>query len=104
MMCLLPQQCDKEEFVGPNTLINKARSWSRRGRLCGRISLRHDDLCWPGPPEMNPAAHLRHLYFLNAGLPPTKNRILGLLKADQAAHIDEIVERLETEKSPSPAL
>ena len=31
----------------------------------------------------------------------TKKRILGLLKADQATHIDEIVEQLETEMSPS---
>ena len=38
------------------------------------------------------------------GFHPTKKRILGLLKADQAAHIDEIVEQLETEMSPSEAL
>jgi hypothetical protein len=34
------------------------------------------------------------------GLPPHEKRILGLFKADQATHIDEIVEQLETEMSP----
>ena len=53
---------------------------------------------------MNPAAHLRHLYFRYEGLPPQEKRIMSLLKADQAAHIDEIVEQLETEMSPSGAL
>jgi hypothetical protein len=53
---------------------------------------------------MNPAAHLRHLYFRYEGLPPQEKRIMSLLKVDQAAHIDEIVEQLETEMSPSEAL
>jgi hypothetical protein len=38
--------------------------------------------------------------FSDEGLPPHENRILFLLKADQATHIDEIVEQLETEMSP----
>ena len=42
--------------------------------------------------------------FPDEGLPPHEKRILGLLKADQTAHIDEIVEQLETEMSPSEAL
>jgi len=53
---------------------------------------------------MNPAAHLRHLYFRYEGLPPQENRIMSLLKADQPAHIDEIVKQLATEMSPSGAL
>jgi hypothetical protein len=39
--------------------------------------------------------------FPDEGLPPHEKRILGLLKADQATHIDEIVEQLETKISPS---
>jgi hypothetical protein len=35
--------------------------------------------------------------FQDEGLPPCEKRILGLFKADQATHIDEIVEQLETE-------
>jgi DNA processing protein len=39
--------------------------------------------------------------FPEEGLPPHEKRILGLLKADEATHIDEIVEKLETEMSSS---
>jgi DNA processing protein len=39
--------------------------------------------------------------FPDEGLPPHEKRILGLLKADESTHIDEIVEQLETEVSPS---
>jgi DNA processing protein len=39
--------------------------------------------------------------FPDEGLPPHEKRILGLLKADQSTHIDEIVEQLETAMSPS---
>ena len=37
--------------------------------------------------------------FQDEGLPPCEKRILGLLKADQATHIDGIVEQRETEMS-----
>ena len=39
--------------------------------------------------------------FPDEGLPPHEKRILSLLKADEATHIDEIVERLENELSSS---
>jgi DNA processing protein len=39
--------------------------------------------------------------FPDEGLPPHEKRILSLLKADEATHIDEIVEKLETEMSSS---
>ena len=39
--------------------------------------------------------------FPDEGLPPHEKRILSLLKADEATHIDEIVERLENEMSSS---
>jgi DNA processing protein len=39
--------------------------------------------------------------FPDEGLPPHERRILGLLKADESTHIDEIVEKLETEMSSS---
>jgi len=39
--------------------------------------------------------------FPDEGLPPHEKRILSLLKADEATHIDEIVEKLETELSSS---
>ncbi|HET6175858.1 MAG TPA: DNA-processing protein DprA [Candidatus Sulfotelmatobacter sp.] len=39
--------------------------------------------------------------FPNEGRPPHEKRILSLLKADEATHIGEIVEKLETELSSS---
>jgi len=39
--------------------------------------------------------------FPDDGLPPHEKRILSLLKADEATHIDEIVERLENDLSSS---
>jgi hypothetical protein len=53
--------------------------------------LRQYDLRWSGLPAMNPAAHLRHLYFQTKGFHPTKSGSLGLLKADQTTHTAEIL-------------
>ena len=39
--------------------------------------------------------------FPDEGLPPHEKKILSLLKADEATHIDELVERLENEMSSS---
>lgn len=39
--------------------------------------------------------------FPDEGLPPHEKRLLGLLKADETTHIDEIVERLENDLSSS---
>jgi DNA processing protein len=39
--------------------------------------------------------------FPDEGLPPHEKRILSLLKADEATHIDELVEKLETQLSSS---
>jgi DNA processing protein len=39
--------------------------------------------------------------FPNEGLPPHEKKILSLLKADESTHIDELVERLESEMSSS---
>lgn len=39
--------------------------------------------------------------FPDDGLPPHEKRILTLLKADEATHIDELVEKLEAEMSSS---
>ena len=46
------------------------------------------------PPRM-------HLYSGRASPSPHEKKILVVLKADEATHIDEIVERLETKLSSS---
>lgn len=45
--------------------------------------------------------HTTSSLFPEDGLPPHEKRILALLKADEPTHIDELVERLETEISSS---
>jgi DNA processing protein len=52
-------------------------------------------------PSPESAADFMASLFLDDGLPPHEKRILSLLKADEPAHIDELVERLETEMSSS---
>jgi DNA processing protein len=47
----------------------------------------------PPPPESGDASSAS--LFPDQALPPREKRILSLLKADEATHIDELVERLE---------
>lgn len=51
-----------------------------------------------GPESQAPATAS---LFQGQDLPPHERRLLSLLKPDQAVHIDELVERLEAELSPS---
>ncbi len=53
----------------------------------------------PASPESADASSAS--LFPDGGLPPHERRILSLLKADEATHIDEIVEKLEAELSSS---
>ena len=86
---------------------SRAPSWSRPGRTCGRNSRQKYDLPQlPASSSESQSASCASL-FPDEGLPTHEKRILSLLKADEATHIDEIVERLETEISSSeifPAL
>jgi DNA processing protein len=53
----------------------------------------------PASPESSSSSSAS--LFPDEGLPSHEKRILSLLKADEATHIDEIVEKLENELSPS---
>jgi predicted Rossmann fold nucleotide-binding protein DprA/Smf involved in DNA uptake len=53
------------------------------------------------PPAMNRKPARLHLYSGESELPPHERKILKLLKADEATHIDEIVELLELDMSSS---
>jgi len=50
---------------------------------------------------MNPLPGKPHLFFRQPNWPPHEKKIFAILKADESTHIDEIVERLEPELSPS---
>ena len=97
----VPGNVTNKNAWGPNTLIKQG----------ARLVATWEDVWEDLPAEVrlaltpavsnesveSPAASL----FPDKGLPPHEKRILGLLKADEAMHIDEIVEKLETEQSPS---
>jgi DNA processing protein len=51
------------------------------------------------PPESNSSESAS--LFPDHGLPPHEKRILSLLKADEATHIDELIEKLESKMSSS---
>jgi DNA processing protein len=48
---------------------------------------------------MNPTWGARHLYSRKESLVHTKEKIMAVLKPDEAMHLDEIIERLEAEVS-----
>ena len=97
----VPGNVTNKNAWGPNTLIKQG----------ARLVATWEDVWEDLPAEVrlaltpavsnesveSPAASL----FPDKGLPPHEKRILGLLKADEAMHIDEIVEKLEAEQSPS---
>jgi predicted Rossmann fold nucleotide-binding protein DprA/Smf involved in DNA uptake len=65
------------------------------GRICrAEVNL---SLTPPPPPESGDPSSAS--LFPDQALAPHEKRILSLLKADEATHIDELVERLENEMS-----
>ncbi|MGA2412904.1 MAG: DNA-processing protein DprA [Candidatus Sulfotelmatobacter sp.] len=97
----LPGNVTNKNSWGPNTLI-------RQG---AKLVATWEDVWEELPPEVKLAltptpspesggASSASL-FPDEGLPPHEKRILSLLKADEATHIDELVEKLETEMSSS---
>ena len=97
----VPGNVTNKNSWGPNTLIKQG----------AKLVATWEDVWEELPPEvkltLTPArtAESEGLdsasLFPDEGLPPHEKRILSLLKADEAIHIDEIVERLETEMSSS---
>jgi DNA processing protein len=95
------RQCDKQEFMGPNTLIKQGAkvvaTWEDVWEdLPAEVKL----ALTPQPSPESGSATSASL-FPDEGLPPHQKRILKLLKADESTHIDELVERLENDMSSS---
>jgi DNA processing protein len=97
----VPGNVTNKNSWGPNTLIKQG------ARLVATWEDVWEDLpaevrltLSPASPPESPGASSASL-FPDQGLPPHEKRILALLKADESTHIDELVERLETEISSS---
>ena len=97
----VPGNVTNKNSWGPNTLIKQG----------AKLVATWEDVWEDLPPEVrfaltpaaapeSPDAKSASL-FPDEGLPPHEKRILSLLKADEATHIDEIVEKLESEMSSS---
>jgi len=97
----VPGNVTNKNSWGPNTLIKQGAklvaTWEDVWEdLPAEVRLA---LTPPASPESAGASSAS--LFQDEGLPPHEKRILTLLKADEATHIDEIVERLENELSSS---
>jgi DNA processing protein len=97
----VPGNVTNKNSWGPNTLIKQG----------AKLVATWEDVWEDLPPEVrlaltppaspeSPGSSSASL-FPDEGLPPHEKRILSLLKADEATHIDEIVERLENQLSSS---
>lgn len=97
----VPGNVTNKNSWGPNTLIKQGAklvaTWEDVWEdLPTEVRLA---LTPPASPESSSAQSAS--LFPDEGLPPHEKRILSLLKADESTHIDELVEKLETEMSSS---
>src|SRR5271154_5957411 len=97
----VPGNVTNKNSWGPNTLIKQGAklvaTWEDVWEdLPAEVRLTLTPATSPESPGASSAS-----LFPDQGLPPHEKRILTLLKADEATHIDEIVEKLENDLSSS---
>ncbi|HZQ69242.1 MAG TPA: DNA-processing protein DprA [Terriglobales bacterium] len=98
----VPGNVTTKNAWGPNTLIKQG------AKLVGTWDDVWEELpsdvrlaLTPETPSESPEAGTASLFGDTAELAPHEKKILGMLKPDEALHIDEIVERLEADLSSS---
>jgi DNA processing protein len=97
----VPGNVTNKNSWGPNTLIKQGAklvaTWEDVWEdLPTEVRLALTPPASPESPDASSAS-----LFPEQVLPPHEKRILGLLKSDETTHIDELVDRLETEMSSS---
>ncbi len=97
----VPGNVTNRNSWGPNTLIKQgAKLVATWEDVWEELPTEVRLALTPATSPESPGASSASL-FPDEGLPPHEKRILSLLKADETTHIDELVERLETEMSSS---
>ncbi len=97
----VPGNVTNKNSWGPNTLIKQGAKLVATWEDVWEDLPPEVKLTLTPPPSPESGGGSSASLFPDEGLPPHEKRILSLLKADEATHIDELVERLETEMSSS---
>ncbi|MGA8761596.1 MAG: DNA-processing protein DprA [Candidatus Sulfotelmatobacter sp.] len=97
----VPGNVTNKNSWGPNTLIKQGAKLVATWEDVWEDLPPEVKLALTPPPSPESAGASSASLFPDEGLPPHEKRILSLLKADEATHIDELMERLETEMSSS---
>jgi DNA processing protein len=97
----VPGNVTNKNSWGPNTLIKQGAKLVATWEDVWEDLPAEVKLALTPPPSPESGGTTSASLFPDEGLPPHEKRILSLLKADEATHIDELVERLETEMSSS---
>jgi DNA processing protein len=97
----VPGNVTNKNSWGPNTLIKQGAKLVATWEHVWEDLPTEVRLALTPPPSSESSAASSASLFPDEGLPPHERRLLGLLKADEATHIDELIEKLESEMSSS---
>ena len=97
----VPGNVTNKNSWGPNTLIKQGAKLVATWEDVWEDLPPEVKLALTPPPSPESGSASSASLFPEEGLPPHEKRILSLLQADEATHIDELVERLEAEMSSS---
>jgi DNA processing protein len=97
----IPGNVTNKNSWGPNTLIKQGAKLVATWEDVWEDLPAEVKLALTPPPSPESGGTSSASLFPDEGLPPHEKKILGLLKADEATHIDELMNQLENEMSSS---